>query len=54
MVLTCFRLYDFHSLVFTQLPQHLAYILLDFPVYNLSPILGGKYNMVFTFPLRVC
>ncbi len=37
----CF--YDFHSS-----------ILFDFSVYYLSPILGGKHNIIFSFPLRVC
>ena len=32
----------------------LSDILFDLSVYDLSPVFRRKYDMIFTFPLRVC
>ena len=42
------------TLIFAQLSEHLSDILFDLSVYNLSPVFRRKYDMIFTFPLRVC
>ena len=31
-----------------------ANLLFDLSVYDLSPVFRRKYDMIFTFPLRVC
>ena len=45
---------DPFTLIFAQLSEHLSDILFVLSVYDLSPVFRRKYDMIFTFPLRVC
>ena len=54
MILARFCFDNLYSLVLAQLSDHLSYVLLYLSVDDLSTIFRGKYDMVFTFPLRVC
>ena len=42
------------TLILAQLSDHLSDILFDLSVYDLSPVFRCEYDMIFTFPLRVC
>lgn len=46
--------FDTSAHIFAQLSEHLSDILFDLSVYDLSPVFRRKYDMIFTFPLRVC
>lgn len=54
MILARFCFVDLDTLIFAQLSEHLSVILFDLSVYDLSPVFRHKYDMIFTFPLRVC
>ena len=54
MILARFCFVDLDTLIFAQLSEHLSDILLDLSVYHLSPVFRREYDMIFTFPLRVC
>ena len=51
MIFACFRFYNFHVFLFTQFSKYLSDFCLQFPIYNLSPILWRKHDMVFAIPL---
>ena len=54
MILARFCFVDLDTLIFAQLSEHLSDILYDLSVYDLSPVFRRKYDMIFSFPLRVC
>ena len=54
VIFTRFCFDNLYSLVLALFPDHLADVLFDFAVDDLSTIFRGEYDMVFTFPLRVC
>lgn len=54
MILACFRFMNLDTLILAQLSDHLSDILFDLSVYDLSPVFRCEYDMIFTFPLRVC
>ena len=54
MILARFCFMNLDTLLLAQLSEHLSDILFDLSVYDLSPVFRRKYDMIFTFPLRVC
>ena len=54
MILARFCFVDLDTLIFAQLSEHLSDILFDLSVYDLSAVFRRKFDMIFTFPLRVC
>ena len=54
MILARFRFMNLDFFILAQLSDHLSDILFDLSVYDLSPVFRCEYDMIFTFPLRVC
>lgn len=53
MIRVCFCLYNLNVLCFTQFPEYLTYICLQFPIDLLTSVFRRKHYVIFTIPFRV-